>query len=418
MKSSVRRWRATTPSFVALALITGTTALSTDTYIAALPQVESSLHTPSSVAQLTMTACILGMAIGQLVTGSISDARGRRNLIMLATITFSVTSVVCALAVGGWELVIVRAVQGFSCGAAAAVGRAVVTDTWTGREMAARFGTLSAIGLIAPVVGPAIGGVLLAFGDWRSVFWFLAIVGVVMTVAAFVGVPETLPAGSRQPGGLRQLVSRAADLAHDRSFIVPVLTQCLTTAGFFIYIGGSSFVLQQGLGISEDMYTVVFAVNACAMMLSSLTFRLLVVRFGAAVLRRCAMVVQTAAVTGLFVVALVFLTGRPPLAAVWICLAGITLGLGTFQPANGSIAQAAGRRYAGTASAMSGGLPFLIGSLTTPLTGLVGSQTVPTMAIPMFTFFALSAGLALLAARRRSRGPAPLTTGPVVIEQT
>ncbi len=259
---SVIRPRVPAPSFVALMLITGTTALSTDTYIAALPQVQRTLGTSSSVAQLTMTACIAGMAIGQLAAGPVSDARGRRSLILLATLTFAATSVLCALAFSGWQLIAARAVQGVACGAAAAVGRAVVTDTWAGREAAAKFGSLSAIGLIAPVIGPAIGGALLTVGTWRTIFWFLALVGLAMTAGAVAGLPETLPPPRRHPGGLVRLVSRARQLMTDRAFATPVLVQCLTTGGFFIYIGGSSFVLQQGLGISQGLYSVVFAVNA------------------------------------------------------------------------------------------------------------------------------------------------------------
>jgi DHA1 family bicyclomycin/chloramphenicol resistance-like MFS transporter len=398
ISSFLVRPRVARPSFIALVLITGTSALSTDTYIAALPEVQRSLGTSSPVAQLTMTTCIAGMAVGQLITGPISDARGRRALIVLATVAFTAMSVLCAIAVTGWSLIIARGVQGIACGAGAAVGRAVVTDTYAGREAAAKFGTLSAIGLIAPVLGPAVGGVLLTFGDWRTIFWFLALVGVAMVLGAVLGLPETLPTGLRHPGGFTQLYLRARDLLSDRAFANPVLVQCMTTGGFFVYIGGSSFVLQQDVGITQHLYTIVFAVNAVAMMLSSVAFRLLVMRFDPFTLRRCAMVVQTIAVTALFGSTMLSLYGRPPLALIWICLCCMTLGLGTYLPANSSITQLAGRRAAGTASALGGGIPFLVGALMTPMTGLIGAQTVPAMATAMFVFFTLAA---ITAARQR-----------------
>jgi DHA1 family bicyclomycin/chloramphenicol resistance-like MFS transporter len=376
---------------VALVLITGTSALSTDTYIAALPEVQCSLGTSSSIAQLTMTTCIAGMAVGQLITGPISDARGRRSLIVLATVVFATMSVLCAVATTGWSLILARGIQGIACGAAAAVGRAVVTDTFAGREAAAKFGTLSAISLIAPVLGPAVGGALLTFGDWRTIFWFLAVVGVAMIVGAVLGLPETLPARLRHPGGFTQLYARARGLLADRAFADPVLVQCMTTGGFFVYIGGSSFVLQQDVGISQRLYTIVFAVNAVAMMLSSVTFRLLVMRFGPFTLRRCAMVLQTLAVSGLFASTVLSPHGRPPLAVIWACLSCMTLGLGSYLPANSSITQLAGRHVAGTASALGGGIPFLVGALMTPMTGVIGAQTVRTMATAMFVFFALAA---------------------------
>jgi DHA1 family bicyclomycin/chloramphenicol resistance-like MFS transporter len=379
------------PSFVALVLITGTTALSTDTYIAALPQIQTTLGTSAVVAQLTMTACIAGMAIGQLLFGPISDARGRRNLIIAATILFTATSILCAVAPSGWLLVVERAVQGTACGAAAGIGRAVVTDSSAGRLAAARFGSLSAVSLIAPVIGPVIGGGLLRFGDWRTVFWFLAVVGASMIVAGLYGLPETLPPDQRRPGGVRQMGLRARELFADPLFRNPVLVQCVTVCGFFTYIGGSSFVLQHDLGISQQAYALVFAVNALAMVTSSVVYRLLVLRTGPYVLRAVAVAVQTVSVSTLFVTTLATADRRPPLAVVWLCLSGMTLGLGTYLPSNSSIVQILGRRYGGTASALGGGLPFLAGALMTPLTGVLGQQSVMAMSSAMFGFFAVAA---------------------------
>ena len=394
--SSIFRVRVAQPSVLALVLVTGTGPLSTDMYIASLPSVPASLHTTTSVAQLTMTACIIGMAAGQLLSGPVSDSRGRRPLVLAACAVFSLLSALCALVTDGWLLVAERIGQGMAVGVAVAVGRAVVNDVWRGRQAAAMFGTLSAVGLIAPVVAPAIGGVLVEFGSWRIVFWFLAAVGVVMALAAATGLPETLPSGRRQPGGLAQLGRRATDLLRDAHFAAPVLVGCLTTAGFFVYIGGSSFVLQEGLGISSRLYTVVFAANAVVMVTSSVLFRLLVLRTGPVLLRRWAITLQTTGVALLLTATLLAPAHRPTLAPVWIALAVMTSGLGLYLPANAAITQHAGRRYAGTASAFGGGLPFLAGALTTPLTGLLGSETVLTMAVLMAVFFALAAAAGIV----------------------
>ena len=336
------------------------------------------------------------MAIGQLIFGPISDARGRRRLIIASTLAFTAMSILCALAPSGWLLVAERAVQGIACGAASGIGRAVVTDSSPGRLAAARFGSLSAVSLIAPVVGPVIGGGLLRFGDWRGVFWFLAVVGTAMIVAALYGLPETLPPADRRPGGIRQMALRARELFADPHFRNPVLVQCVTVCGFFTYIGGSSFVLQEDLGISQQAYALVFAVNALAMVTSSVIYRLLVLRTGPYVLRRVAVVVQTTAVSALFAVTLLTPGHRPTLALVWICLSGMTIGLGMYLPANSSIVQILGRRYGGTASALGGGLPFLAGALMTPLTGLLGQQSVMAMSAAVFGFFAVAAVGAVL----------------------
>ncbi|MBL7252702.1 Bcr/CflA family efflux MFS transporter [Paractinoplanes lichenicola] len=399
MISSLLAPRTAQPRLAALLLVTGTAALSTDTYIAALPSMQASLQTSASVVQLTLTFFIAGMAVGQLLSGPVSDARGRRAIVLGACVVFTIMSILCAIAPTGGLLVAVRAVQGAAAGVATAVGRAVVTDIYRGREAAALFGTLSAVGLLAPVLAPAIGGVLLTFGDWRVVFWFLTLVGVAMTVAATVALPESLPPERRHPGGLANLLRRSRDLLTDPHFAVPVLVQCLTVAGFFVYIGGSSFVLQEDLGLSAREYTMLFTVNALTMVTTSVIFRLLVKRTGAVVLRRCAVVLQTAAVLVLFLITLLAAGHRPPLTVVWTALALMTAGLGLYFPSNAAIAQNAGRRFSGTASALSGGLPFLTGALTTPLTGALGSQTVMTMALCMATGFLLAAVVAALGRR-------------------
>jgi MFS transporter, DHA1 family, multidrug resistance protein len=379
------------PSFTALLLVTGTGALSTDAYVSSLPAVQASLRTSSSVTQLTMTAFIIGMAAGQLLSGPISDARGRRTMVLTACLAFTALSVTCALATSGWLLVGERALQGIAAGTAIAVGRAVVNDAFDGRAATTMFGTLMAVSLIGPVVAPPIGTGLAALGDWRTVFWFLALVGVAMWVAALRALPETLPPDRRHAGGLVNLGRRTADLLTDRSFVAPVAIGCLTTAGFFVYIGGSSFVLQRSAGVSAATYTLIFTTNATTMVASSFLFRLLVGRFGPVPLRRAAMITQTTAVAALFTITLLAPDHRPPLAAVWIPLAVMTAGLGMFLPSNGGITQYAGRRAAGTASALGGGLPFLAGALTTPLTGFIGNESVLVMASCMIFFFAAAA---------------------------
>lgn len=406
--------KSSEPSVVALVLVTGTSALSTDTYISALPKMQASLHTSSTVTQLTMTACIGGMAVGQLMSGPISDSRGRRKMVLGACLTFVIMSVLCALAPTGWLLVGERALQGLAGGACVAVGRAVVNDRYRGSQAAALFGTLSAVSLIAPVIAPAIGSGLLAVGDWRTVFWFLAAVGLLMVVGAAIGLPETLPVERRHPGGLIAFGQRTRSLLTDRHFLTPVLIQCLTTAGFFVYIGGSSFVLQDGLGLSQSGYATLFGVNALTMVTASVVFRASVLRYGAVVLRRWAVSIQTSAVSALFLIVLFAPDHRPALWLVWIALAGMTCGLGMYLPSNASIAQNAGRRFSGTASALGGGLPFLAGAATTPLTGALGSQTVLTMASCMVLPFLLAATAAVVF---RHNTLDPMTAAPTASDQ-
>jgi len=175
--------------------------LTIDMYLPALPKIADDLGVSSSVAQLTLTFFIAGMAIGQLLSGPVSDSRGRRGLILASSATFTLTSLLCALAPTGPALVMERAVQGLVAGTGVAVGRAVVTDRYVGARAAAAYGTLTSASLIGPVVAPAVGGALLAVGDWRTIFLFLGGVGVLMTTLAFLGIPETLPVEGLYPEG-------------------------------------------------------------------------------------------------------------------------------------------------------------------------------------------------------------------------
>ncbi|HVX45796.1 MAG TPA: multidrug effflux MFS transporter [Mycobacteriales bacterium] len=379
------------PRVAALVLVTGVGPLATDTYLAALPGVQRSLSTSASMAQLTMTAFIVGLAAGQLLFGPISDGRGRRRLILSGCLTFAVTSAVCAVAPVVGMLIAARVVQGAAAGCGAAVGRAVVSDRYEGAHAAAMFGTLTAIGLLAPVVAPAIGGAILTVGDWRSVFAFLTATGALMVAAAFVGIPETLPPERRHGHGVRNSAARMADLLRDRAFRAPVAIQCLATAGFFTYIGGSSFVLQDELGISERTYSLVFATNAAAMAVTSAVFRSAVGRTGAARLRAIGLSSSTAGTVVLAGLALALPHAR--LSLVWPLLVVIVAGMGLTIPATTTIAQEAGRRFSGTASALQGGLVFLVGAVTTPLTGLIGHQTVRVMAGVMALFFLAAVGV-------------------------
>ena len=268
------------------------------------PSSSGRSHTDAVMAQLTLTAFIIGVAVGQLLLGPVSDGRGRRPLLYAGTAVFTAASLLCALAPTGPSLVGSRLVQGVAAGCGVAVGRAVVGDVYGGVEAAKRYGTLASITFLGPVVAPALGGVILTVGNWRTVFAVLVGAGVVMIVAVRFGIPETLPRASRKGQGVRETSTRMLDLLRDWGFMRHVSIQCLTTAGFFTYIGGSSFVLQTVWGLSPSAYAAVFATNAAAMAVASGLFRFGVARFGAVRLRGVGLLLALVASIGLVVTSL------------------------------------------------------------------------------------------------------------------
>ncbi|MGN6607730.1 MAG: MFS transporter, partial [Jatrophihabitans sp.] len=299
--------------------------------------------------------------------------------------TFTAMSMACAVAPSMGVLIVLRAAVGIAGGCGVAVGGAVVSDRWAGADAAARYGTLASITLLAPIVAPAIGGGLLLLGDWRGVFVFLGGLGLVMVAAAAIGLPETLPLERRHPPGLGAMARRMGRLLRVRRFALTVGVQCLATAGFFTYIGGSSFVLQADLHLSPGRYSLLFATNAAAMAACSATFRVLVRRVGPVRLRATGLTLSTTAVVALAVYAQS--VDHAALGPTWTLLAITVAGMGLTIPSTTAIAQEIGRASGGTASALQGGLTFTVGAAATALTGLAGLTTVAGMTTVMAVFF-------------------------------
>jgi len=216
-------------------------------------------------------------------------------------------------------------------------------------------------------------------------------------IAVVLALPDTLPPQRRQGGTLSANVARIKDLTSDWSYMRHVVIQCLATMGFFAYIGGSAFTLQAVYGIDQSRYAQVFTVNALAMVCTSVVFRSLVTRVGAARLRACGLALAVLGSGGLFAVAVVGTIST--LAAPWVLLSFVTGGMGLAIPGAQVLAQEAGRRSGGTASALFGGLLFFAGSLVTPLTGILGYETLLPMAALMFGFLGASALTAAVAGR-------------------
>jgi DHA1 family bicyclomycin/chloramphenicol resistance-like MFS transporter len=395
------RARVLQPSLAALVVVTGVGPFAVDTYLAALPDVERSLGTTAAVAQLTVTAFIVGNALGQLLLGPLSDGRGRRHLLLAGAVVFTVASLASAFAPSGPILVVARLLQGLAAGGGISIGRAVVGDTSSGDDAARRYSTLAAINFLAPVIAPAVGGGILTVGSWRTVFLALTALGLLQVATVLFGVPETLDrADVARESGLRPTVRRMADLLRDAAFMRIVVVQCLATAGFFVYIGGSSFVLETVYALTPAAYATLFAVNALAMAASSGLVRMLVGRVAVPVLRGAGLALSCTGAVALAASAVVAAPAAPPLALVWGALTCVVGGMGLVIPATTALAQEAGRRALGTASALQGGLAFLAGAAVTPLTGIVGYDSVLPMGLLMGGFFVAAAVTVLLPSRR------------------
>ena len=187
---------------IALGALSGFGPLCLDMYLPALPELPADLSSTAAAAQLTLSSCIVGLAVGQLITGPLSDRLGRRGPLLVGVGIFVITSALCAITTSMTMLIVIRFVQGAAGAAGIVIGRAVVADLFAGKVAAAYFSAIATINGIAPIVAPVIGGQVLRVGSWRTVFWVLAGIGVVMLVLAAFVVKETLPPERRSAGGL------------------------------------------------------------------------------------------------------------------------------------------------------------------------------------------------------------------------
>lgn len=224
--------------------------LSIDMYLPSLPTLADNLHTTTSLAQLGLTACLLGLAVGQIVAGPLSDVRGRRGPLVISLILYAAASLLCVFAPNIGMLIALRFIQGLTGSAGIVISRAVARDLYSGKELTRFFSLLMLVNGVAPIAAPVLGGVILNFVSWRGVFMVLCVVGVAMLIAVVLGLPETLPTNRRASGGLKQTLGTLGHLFADRRFMGYALSQALITGAMFAYIAGSPFVLQDIFGVS------------------------------------------------------------------------------------------------------------------------------------------------------------------------
>ncbi|PBC76124.1 DHA1 family bicyclomycin/chloramphenicol resistance-like MFS transporter [Streptomyces sp. TLI_235] len=388
---------------VVLGALSAFAPLSLDMYLPAFPALAGDLGVRDADVQLTLTACMVGLALGQLVAGPLSDRRGRRGPLLVGLAGYIAASAVCAVAPNAEILTGARLLQGLAGAAGIVISRAVVRDLYDGTEAARFFSLLMLVNGLAPILAPVLGSQLLRLADWRAVFAVLAAIGAVLLAAAVLALPESLPAERRSGGGLARTVNSFGGLLADRRFMGHALSAGAAFAAMFAYISGSSFVLQQVYGLSAQQFALVFGGNALGLvLLGQLNARLLRRRAPGAMLR-AGLAVSAAGGAGL----LVAVAAGLGLWAVCGSLLLVVAAMGLIMP-NSTALALSGQRNAGTASALLGLLQFALGGLAAPLVGLGGSGSALPMAVVIAAFAAVAVLVhACWLPRRTAPAPAP-----------
>jgi DHA1 family bicyclomycin/chloramphenicol resistance-like MFS transporter len=378
--------------------------LSIDMYLPALPALQRDLGASASLAQLTLSACLLGLASGQLIAGPLSDVVGRRPPVMIGIAGFIVTSFLCSIAPNIELLILFRFLQGVAGSAGVVVSRAVIRDLYSGIRSSQMFSLLVLANGIGPILAPSLGGVILLATDWRGVFDVLVVLGLLIAVVAWFFLPETNRLEQRSTAGVGATLSAFGVLLRDRTFVGYALVMAMGMSTMFAHVAGSSFVLQNIYGVSEQVFAVLFGVIAIGYIgMSQLNARLI---------NTIPMNTMLSIGVGfnLLGAAIVFVVVNLLDAGLWGLVAGlflVAMSNGFIGPNVTALALNGYPRFAGSASAMLGLLTFASGAIVAPLVGIAGDQTAVPQTVVILGCSLIGVAAFAGLARRRAVSPGP-----------
>lgn len=372
--------------------------LSLDLYLPALPQLTAALDTTESLGQASMSVCMIGLAVGQLLFGPLTDRYGRRRPLLIGVGAFAVTAGLSAVAPSIELLLLLRLCTGLAGAVGIVTARAIVRDLYDGPAVARMFSLLMLVNGTAPILAPVLGSQLMRVTDWRGLFVALGVIGLVLFCAA-LAQRETLPVDARRAGGLAATRGAIGQVLTDRSFVVPVLVLSLAASGMFVYIALGSYVLQDGYRLSAQAYGLVFAANALGIMAAGRASSVLAERAGPLPMLRAGVGTALAGAVGL--VAGVLLSGS--VWAVLVPLFFVVSSVGLLMPNGTALALDGQKEVAGTASGVLGLCQFAFGAIIPPVVS-IGGVTGVSMAVTILAVVTAGAAVSLLL-----RPPRPAT---------
>lgn len=345
--------------------------LTIDMYLPALPKIADELGVSSSVAQLTLTGTLAGLALGQLVVGPLSDSLGRRRPLMAGIVLHMLASLLCLFAPNIELLGIARGLQGMGAAAAMVVAIAVVGDLFTDSAAATVMSRLMLVLGVAPVVAPSLGAAVLLKASWHWVFAALVVIAGLLLLVAALTLPETLPASHRRPLKVRGIAATYLELLRDVRFVVLVLVAALGMSGLFAYIAAAPFVLQGRYGLDQQAFALVFGAGAIALIAATQCNVALLRRFSPQTIVLWALVVAAVAGAVFVGLSLAHLGGLAGFVVpVWVVLAA----MGLVIPNAPAVALTRHPDAAGTAAALLGAAQFGLGAAIAPLVGALGND--------------------------------------------
>ncbi|MDG0836487.1 multidrug effflux MFS transporter [Staphylococcus equorum] len=372
---------------IILGALTAIGALSIDMFLPGLPQIQSDFNTTTSNSQLTLSLFMIGLALGNLFVGQISDAIGRKTPLIVAMALFTMASIGIIFVDNIWWMIALRFVQGFCGGAGAVISRAISSDLYTGKQLTKFLALLMLVNGVAPVLAPALGGVILSFSTWRMVFVILTLFGLLMLFGTIFNIKESLSTEQRDSPHLVSIFKSFKQLLATPRFVLPMLIQGVTFVILFSYISASPFIAQRIYDMSAQQFSIMFASVGISLIISSQLTGKLVDYIDRQVLLRVLTIIQLVGIVWISIILYMHLS-------IWLLFIGFII---LVAPVTGvatlgfSIAMDENTGGNGSASSLLGLVQFLIGGLVSPLVGVMGEDSY----IPYVTII-LIVGLLLM----------------------
>ncbi|MEU5161215.1 multidrug effflux MFS transporter [Streptomyces sp. NPDC020875] len=359
--------------------------LSMDMYIPALPEVSRALSTPASSVQLTLSACVVGLAVGQLLVGPLSDRWGRRRPLIIGMLVFTLATAACAMTNSIETLVAWRLIQGLAGSSGIVLSRAIVCDLFEGAAMARFFSALMLASGAATIGAPVLGGQILRGTDWRGIFIALAVLGLLLTLGVWKWLRETSPGKSASGRSNSGWFRTTGELLSNRSYVGYVLTNGLAFSALFACVAASSFVYQEIFGASAQTYSLMFGISSLGLVAAGqLNGRVLIRRWSLDRVLLAGIVAALLSSAALFGMAMygIEAMGLVPTACAMVLLMA---SMGLIFPNANALALADSAGHAGSASALLGSAQYLLGAIVSPIVGIAGEDTALPMAVVQLT---------------------------------
>ena len=372
-----------------LGMLTAFAPFVTDMYLPALPSMADSFSTNASMIQMSLTTCMIGLAVGQLIFGPMSDRYGRKTILIWTLILFIVSTVLCIYSTDIYYFVLFRLLQGIAAAGSIVIARSIATDMCTGKDLVRVMAVVGAINGIAPVSAPVIGGVMTNSLGWQGIFVVLLLFGIALLLACRF-FQESLPVDRRSNISILHVPSFFLPLFKMRPFTGHMLQLGFAQTALFANIASAPFIIQQHYGFSPFGFSIVFGLNA------------LVLVFSASITARFKHIERVVIVGN---VGLLAFSVAEAIAMFLDCnfivyecgILGILFSLGLCFTSETTIAMDAGRSHSGSASALIGAVPFAFGGLVSPLVGL--GNTLHTTGL-IFVLCAVGAILSMRMTRK------------------